>query len=88
MELLLIALLITIVVPPLVWYLMKPRAQCPNCGSDAVNEFKREHLGMRDVNMHTGGGGGGYTSIQEKYEVSYRCGQCGETWQKIITETL
>lgn len=66
-------------------WLARPR--CPECGSRQIGETLKEPLGMRDVNYHSGGQGGGYTSAQLTYRVKYQCNECQAQWTQTITET-
>jgi len=72
----------------IVWWLTRPRLKCPECGSYRVSLASKESQGMRTFDYHPGGdGGGGYTTAQLVYEVTYRCNQCQATWRKTITES-
>ena len=65
----------------------QPRPKCPKCGSYQVGLTRKDPQGMRTFDYHTGGAGGGYTTVQLVYEVTYCCNQCQATWRKMITES-
>lgn len=69
------------------WWLTRARLKCPECGSQKIRVTGKEPLDSHTVDYHSGGPGGGYTSVQTAYKVTYRCGQCRASWQKTITES-
>jgi len=85
-----LGIFIAVLIPVFVigWWLTRPRPQCPKCGSYQVSLTSKEPQGMRIFDYHPGGlGGGGYTTVQLVFEVTYRCNQCQATWRKTITES-
>ncbi len=69
------------------WWSTRSRPKCPECGSQKIRITGKEPQDFRTVDYHSGGPGGGYTSVQTSYKVTYRCGQCHASWQKTITES-
>ena len=68
-------------------YTHRPRWRCPNCGSRQVGLIRKDPQGLRSVDMHTGGSGGGYSGIQTTYAVTYQCNHCHFRWTDTIVET-
>jgi hypothetical protein len=70
-----------------IWWWPRPNPErCPQCGSLRIGEVSKNPLGMAVSESGSGGPGGGYTTVQVKYEVKYRCGACGAKWQKTVSE--
>ena len=61
----------------------RPRPRCPECGSQQIG-VEKTVTGMDTFDYHSGGDGGGYTSIHLQYIVKYHCNVCGAKW--IATE--
>ncbi len=67
--------------------LARPRLRCPNCGGAKVGLITKDPQGVRSVDMHTGGMGGGYSGIQTAFVTTYQCNDCHFRWTTSTTET-
>ena len=81
-----IILLLGVILALSLW-LTRPDPRCPECGSKEIQEIGKEPLGLDHASWGGGGQGGGWGSARVYYRISYRCGRCGETWHRRMTET-
>ena len=82
-----IGLAIVVVLLVVVWWVMRPRPRCPECGGYQVGLTSKEPQGMTTYEGHSNSEGGGYITAQVVYEVTYRCSACGAMWSRTITES-
>lgn len=61
------------------------RPVCPECSSRKIGREKTFE-GMRTVDYHSGGPGGGSTTILMQYTVKNQCSVCGFQWTTKETE--